>query len=113
MPRYSKGDVVLVRYPFSDLSGNKVRPAVVVNAAHESADLVFIPLTSRIAGLRTGEFVLSDHRGAGLNVPTAAKRGFHTLEERFVLQHVGRIAQVDREQLDAAIAYWLGLKLAP
>jgi hypothetical protein len=36
MPSYSKNDVILVRYPFSDLSVSKVRPAVVVNAPHVS-----------------------------------------------------------------------------
>ena len=30
MPSYSKYDVILVRYPFSDLSSSKVRPAVTV-----------------------------------------------------------------------------------
>ena len=29
MPNYSGGDVLLVRYPFTDLSGGKVRPASV------------------------------------------------------------------------------------
>ncbi|NEQ25078.1 MAG: MazF family transcriptional regulator, partial [Microcoleus sp. SIO2G3] len=32
MPSYSKHDVILVRYPFSDLSSSKVRPAVVASA---------------------------------------------------------------------------------
>ena len=32
MPSFSNGDVILVRYPFSDLSGSKVRPALVVHA---------------------------------------------------------------------------------
>ena len=31
MPNYSKHEIVLVGYPFSDLTGTKVRPAVVVN----------------------------------------------------------------------------------
>ena len=30
-PSYSKNNVILVRYPFSDLSGSKARPAVIVN----------------------------------------------------------------------------------
>ena len=32
MPNFSKNEIVLVSYPFSDLSGVKVRPAVVVDA---------------------------------------------------------------------------------
>jgi len=34
MPSFSKNDVVLVAYPFSDRSGGKVRPAVVVSGEH-------------------------------------------------------------------------------
>jgi hypothetical protein len=29
MANYSRGDVLLVRYPFTDLSGVRVRPAIV------------------------------------------------------------------------------------
>ena len=60
MPTYSRLDVVLVRYPFSDLTGTKVRPAVVVNASHVSQDLLIVPLTSKTGGLLAGEFVLTE-----------------------------------------------------
>jgi hypothetical protein len=46
MSNYSRGEVVLVRYPFSDLSGLKIRPAVIVNAPHISKDVLILPLTS-------------------------------------------------------------------
>lgn len=39
MPNCSRNDVILVRYPFCDLSGAKVRPAVVVSAPHVSQDV--------------------------------------------------------------------------
>ena len=44
MPDNSKSKIVLVSYPFSDLSSSKVRPAVVVNAPHLSKDLLLTPL---------------------------------------------------------------------
>ncbi len=75
MPSYSKNEVVLVRYPFSALSGGKVRPAVITNAPHVSQDVFLVPLTSRTTPLLAGEFVLADWAGAGLHVPTAVKRG--------------------------------------
>lgn len=62
MPNYSKPEVVLVSYPFSDLTGAKVRPAVVVNASHVSQDLLIVPLTSRTSGLLAGELVLAEWR---------------------------------------------------
>lgn len=38
-----KNEVVLVRYPFSNLSGSKVRPAVIINAPHISQDAICAP----------------------------------------------------------------------
>ena len=79
MPSYSKGDVVLVRYPFSDLSGSKVRPAIVVSMRHASQDLFVRQLTSKTSRLLTGEFVLGEWKTSGLNVASAVKRGLFTI----------------------------------
>jgi mRNA interferase MazF len=54
MPNYSKYRIVLVRYPFSDLSNSKVRPAIVVSAAHASQDILITPLTSKVSTLSRG-----------------------------------------------------------
>jgi mRNA interferase MazF len=75
MPSYSKNEVILVRYPFSNLSGSKVRPAVVINAPHVSQDVIIVPLTSKVSTLLPGEFVLADWKAAVLNVSSAVKRG--------------------------------------
>jgi mRNA interferase MazF len=84
MPNFSKPEIVLVRYPFSDLTSSKVRPAVVVNASHTSQDLFVVALTSKTSGLLTGEFVLADWKFAGLNVETAVKRGIFTIKQTLV-----------------------------
>ena len=47
---YFKHDVILIRYPFSDLLNSKVRPAVVVSAAHVSQstnELASLPILSK------------------------------------------------------------------
>ncbi len=109
MPSYSKHDIILVRYPFSDLSNFKVRPAVVVNAAHSSQDILITPLTSKVGSLLEGEFLLSEWSTAGLNVSTAAKRGLYTVHERLVIKVIGKLADVDAEQLEQSLRGWLGL----
>jgi mRNA interferase MazF len=109
MPSYSKHDIVLVRYPFSDLSNSKVRPAVVVNAAHSSQDILIMPLTSKVRSLLEGEFVLSEWSLAGLNVSTAIKRGLYTVHESLVIKVIGKLADVDAEQLEQSLRGWLGL----
>jgi mRNA interferase MazF len=109
MPSYSKNDSVLVRYPFSTLSGAKVRPAVVVNAPHLSRDVFSVPLTSRTASLLEGEFVLTGWAVAGLRVPTAVKRGLYTMHETLILKLVGQLAPGDAERVDRSLRQWLGL----
>lgn len=109
MPSYSKNEIVLVRYPFSDLTSAKVRPAVIVNAPPASQDVLIVPLTSRTGVLLAGEFVLADWKGAGLNVETAAKRGIFTIHQKLVLKSVGRLLSVDVEKLENSLREWLGL----
>ena len=109
MPNSSKNDIILVRYPFSDLSGAKVRPAVVVSAAHVSHDIFVVPLTSKTASLLAGEFPLADWKSAGLNVPTAVKRGLYTIHQDLVVKTVGRLGQRDADRLQRSLRAWMGL----
>jgi mRNA interferase MazF len=109
MPSYSKNEVVLVRYPFSNLSGSKVRPAVVVNAPHASQDVFVVPLTSKVSSLLSGEFVPADWNGSGLNVPSAVKRGLYTVHQTLVVKSVGRLSAADANALESSLRDWLGL----
>lgn len=109
MPSYSKHDIILVRYPFSDLSSSKVRPAVVVSAPHPSQDIIVTPLTSKTSSLLQGEFVLSEWAVAGLNVATAVKRGVYTVYESLVIKVIGQLVDTDAEQLEQSLRGWLGL----
>ncbi len=109
MPSYSKPEIVLVRYPFSDLTSAKVRPAVVVNAAHTSQDLFVVALTSKTSNLLAGEFILTEWKAAGLNVETAVKRGIYTIKETLVKKCVGKLEDTDAEQLENSLREWLEL----
>jgi mRNA interferase MazF len=109
MPSYSKYDIILVRYPFTDLSSSKVRPAVVVSTVHPSQDIIIIPLTSKTGSLMEGEFVLSEWAGAGLNIATAVKRGIYTVHESLVIKVIGQLVDIDAKQLEQSLQGWLGL----
>ncbi|QSJ14364.1 type II toxin-antitoxin system PemK/MazF family toxin [Nostoc sp. UHCC 0702] len=109
MPNYSKNDIILVQYPFSDLSSSKVRPAVVVSAPHVSQDILITPLTSKTGALLEGEFVLSEWSAAGLNVPTAVKRGLYTVHKSLIVKVIGKLADADAELLEQSLRCWLGL----
>lgn len=109
MPSYSKNEIILVRYPFSDLTATKVRPAVIVGVLDRSSDLLIVPLTSRTTQLALGEFVLTDWRGAGLNLPSAIKRGVYTVHASLILKSIGHLTQPDAQQTKLSLRQWLDL----
>jgi mRNA-degrading endonuclease toxin of MazEF toxin-antitoxin module len=68
----NRGDVVSVDWPFSDLTGTKVRPAVVVQADFLNGlidDTVLIQITSSRHGIPGTEVLLdpSQETGSGLS----------------------------------------------
>jgi mRNA interferase MazF len=108
MPSFSRHEVILVRFPFSDLTSAKVRPAIVVGAAVRG-DLLVVPLTSRTGGLVAGEFAITDWRSAGLNVPSVVKRGIYTVHTSLVLKSVGQLPSADAGRLELSLRLWLEL----
>lgn len=45
--KISFGDVLLARFPFTDLTSDKRRPVLVVSAANEGPDVIVCAITSR------------------------------------------------------------------
>lgn len=109
MPVCSRNDVVLVAYPFSDRTGRKVRPAIVVSGRHPSRDVFIVPLTSRFDRISEGEFALADWQAAGLNLASVVKRGLFTIHESLVMKRVGRLTSADVDRIDDSLRRWMQL----
>ena len=110
---FQRGDVVLVPFPFSDLSTAKVRPAVVISSDlyHSSEpDLLLAALTSQVAGA-TGPFdyLLDGWRAAGLRFPSALKPVLVTLDPGRVVHRIGALSAVDLAQVDERLRRALAL----
>ena len=109
MPSYSRGSVVLVRFPFSDLTSAKVRPGIIVSAPHQSQDVFVVPLTSKLSRLQQGEFELHDWQAAGLNVASALKRGIFTVHQSLIIKEVGALSARDADELEKSLRAWIQL----
>jgi len=98
---YSFGDVVLVPFPFTDQSGSKKRPAVIVSSADYQAqrrDLVIMAITSQIRPRPAfTEFTVGAWKTAGLIAPSAVKPVLTTIEKRLVLKKLGQLQPADCE----------------
>ncbi len=88
------GDVLLVPVAFSDGSGRKKRPVVVIYAGGD-ADLLVAPVTSQ-AERSPHDVRLVRWQQAGLRLPSIVRvEKLATVEKSIVLRRMGRLAPED------------------
>ncbi len=111
-PTLSFGDVVLVPFPFTDQSGTKKRPAVVVSSQGYNTnrrDIVIMAITSQVrTPLGFGEAMLGDWQGAGLIKESILKPVFTTIEQGLALRVMGRLSSADIQALRALVGELIG-----
>lgn len=109
---HSFGDVVLVPFPFTDQSGAKKRPAVIVSSSgynDSRRDLVIMAITSQVrTPLGFGEAMLADWQAAGLIKSSVLKPVFTTIEQGLVVSTMGKLSASDLHTLREAIAQVIG-----
>jgi mRNA interferase MazF len=93
---YARGDIVLVPFPFTDLSATRVRPGVVVSSEEFNAngDVIVAMVTSRARTSAT-DCVLSDWKAAGLVHRSWARAKLATLAQHLVQFSPGRLTARD------------------
>ena len=110
--RFSFGDVVLVPFPFTDQSGTKKRPAVVVSSIGYSAnrrDIVIMAITSQVRQpLAFGEAMVAAWQAAGLIKASVLKPVFTTIEQRLVVRTMGALSAADVKTLREVVADVIG-----
>jgi len=90
-----KGDVVLIKFPFTDLSGNKLRPALVL--FESGNDLIAAFITSVLSVKLTGDISLIRNDENGLKKDSVLKLSkLATLSKDLV---AGRIGFFNAEEL--------------
>lgn len=111
---YRRGEVVLVPFPFSDLSTTKVRPAIVVSndACHQlEPDLLLAAITSNVSAA-TGSFdyLIQNWKEAGLRFSLALKPVLFTLDPQRVIHTIGVLHLTDLAEIDKRLKLALGLR---
>jgi mRNA interferase MazF len=115
----TRGDIVLVRFPFTDLSATKRRPAVVVWADPAQTDFTLVFISSQnVATLTFGEvallpthpeFVLS-----GLSAPSKIRATkLVTLNRSLITRWLGRLGPLWASDLDRALVAALSINTVP
>ncbi|MCE7979946.1 MAG: type II toxin-antitoxin system PemK/MazF family toxin [Caldilinea sp. CFX5] len=104
---YRRGDVIAVPYEYSDLSGGKVRPAVIISSdAYNLAqpDIVVAGVSTQIHKASAYDYLLKDWAAARLRYPSLVRGRLLTLEQSLVRQVVGRLTAVDFAGVEDVLA---------
>src|SRR5207248_1142762 len=102
--RFVKGDVVILPFPFSDLSGAKRRPALVL-AALPGDDVILCQITSRAV---TDPFAIPiaeiDFVTGGLRQPSNARPNrLFTADPSIILYQAGRLRAEKLREITAKV----------
>jgi mRNA interferase MazF len=103
MTAYSRGDVVLVGFLFSDESGKKLRPAVVISSpAYNRArqEVIVAAITSNVRRRLFGDHLLADWKGAGLLFPSVVTGIVRTIKRTMIDRKLGFMPRSDMEAID-------------
>src|SRR4030067_2255429 len=108
MARFVKGDVVVVPFPFSDLSQSKRRPAIVVANLHGD-DIILCQITSQtVKDTYAVAITDADFVEGGLKQPSHIRPNrLFTADSQIVLYRVGRLAPPALGGVNDKIAYIL------
>jgi mRNA interferase MazF len=110
-----RGEVIWVDWPFSDRTGSKVRPAVVVqddSLNGRIADTVLALITRSPRAVGTTEVLIDPavETGSGLRHRSAVScNNLLTIDQQLLHQTVGRLSYAAMLKIDAPLKASLGL----
>jgi mRNA interferase MazF len=91
---YKAGDIILVPFPFTDLSSAKIRPALVLTIPDPHAfDVICCFISSKLEHASAHSVLMRPSKNNGLKVPSLVRfEKIATLDRRIVLGSIGHVA---------------------
>jgi mRNA interferase MazF len=100
-----KGDIVLIPFPFTDLSNQKVRPALTLSTQMKSEDIV-VSFISSVKPKKLDDFdiKIEPDKTNGLKLPSIIKIDkIATLNKKIILGELGKIDSTTSKMVEQKI----------
>ena len=107
----NKGDIVLVPFPFTDLSATKLRPAIVLWVDHSGNDVIVCLISSQnVNYLTPEEFAIipnnAEFLGTGLKIASKVRVSrVVTIERSLITRRIGKLGTKLMKQLDICLKH--------
>jgi len=111
MTAFRKWDIVLVPFPFTDLTTAKKRPGLIVSPDsynRSGQDVVLLFLTSRTdVSPRSGDYRIRFWKQAGLPKASLLRMKFATIDQTIIVKRIGRLCRDERSSVrDTLIGFF-------
>ena len=97
---YEPFDVVVVPFPFTDSSGTKRRPALVLSQKMDFNAVIEHSVLSMITSQKNDPWPLDvpikDKKQSGLTAPSVVRMKIFTLDNRFIIRKIGQLSKSDQ-----------------
>jgi len=98
---YEKWDIILVPFPFTNLTTSKKRPALIVspNEYNEKLDVVIAFITSKLdLEYRIGDYKIQEWGKSNLPKPSMLRMKFAIIDKSIIIKKLGRLSEKDVEK---------------
>lgn len=103
-----KGDILLISFPFTDFSGTKVRPAVILMETELDVTVAFI--TSQFKWREPFDLILSPSAYNGLKSESLVRISkIGSIDKKLILGQIGKLSNQEILQLDQLLKLALHL----
>lgn len=102
----------MVGFVFSDESGRKLRPAIVISsAAYNRArqEVIVAAVTSNVRRRLFGDYLIASWKEAGLLYPSLATAILRTIKRTMIEKKLGSLPKTDLETFDRELRRSLGM----
>lgn len=95
----NKGEIILITFPFTDLSGRKLRPALVLAVDRDDVIVAFI--TTNLQQLNNTDMILQKNTTNGLKKDSLVKMNkIATLDHSLIMGSVGQLVENELKEVD-------------
>jgi len=112
MTGYERGNVILVNFLFSDESGVKRRPSLVLSTDeyHKGRqEIIIAGITSNTRRILIGDYLLIHWQEAGLLYPSVVTGIFRTIKSQMIDRKLGALSEDDMKAVEQKVRQIFGL----
>lgn len=107
---YKRGSIVLIPFPFSDLSKEKIRPAVILSSDNKNRDIIVVFITSNTAAVGKSTVSVLPTTQNSLKKPSVVICDkLATLDKKICLGVLGTLEKETLYKVDMKVKKALGL----